>query len=117
RSGGEWKMTVIVTNRSSAPISGYPPMPINLSYHWYGDRGGQPAVEAPVVYEGMRSPLLPIVGPGESEPYDMTLKAPLEPGRYWLRITCVQEGVRWFEALGQGSHIDLPIDIGSKGTS
>ena len=82
-----------ISNGTSRRFGSYSPAPIHLSYHWF-DADGTIAV-----FEGLRTPLIPSIDPGNSETYEIKVAAPTEPGEYRLRITLVQEAVRWFDEL------------------
>ena len=68
---------------------------IYLSYHWLDDRGN------PIVWDGVRTPAPPLQ-PGESATVDVTVRAPIPPGRYRLAFDVVAERRAWFSELGSG---------------
>jgi hypothetical protein len=82
-----------VRNGTSQRLGWYHPAHINLSYHWL-DADGKIAV-----FEGLRTPLVPSIEPGSSETYELKVAPPPDPGEYRLRITLIQDGVRWFDEL------------------
>jgi hypothetical protein len=82
-----------VTNGTSQRIGSYHPAPIHFGYHWF-DADGSVAT-----FEGLRTPLIPSLEPGTSANYELKVAAPRDPGEYRLRITLVQEGIRWFDEL------------------
>ena len=81
-------------NGSSEEIGSFPPFPVQLAYRWLTDDDHE--VAGP---EALRTPLKPSVRPHETASYVMTIAAPDEPGRYRLRVTLVQELVRWLDGL------------------
>jgi hypothetical protein len=85
---------VEVENDSSWEIGSFPPFPVQLSYRWLTDEGHE--VAGP---EALRTALRPALRPHERASYAMSIAAPAEPGRYRLRVTLVQEFVRWFDGL------------------
>ena len=85
---------VELENGSSWGIGSFPPFPVQLSYRWVTDEGHY--VAGP---EALRTPLRPTLHPHEKASYAMTIAAPDEPGHYRLRVTLVQELVRWFDGL------------------
>ena len=85
---------VELENGSSEPIGSFPPFPVQLSYRWLTDEH-----EGVVGPEALRTALKPALRPHESASYAMTIAAPDQPGRYRLRVTLVQELVRWFDGL------------------
>lgn len=95
-----------VTNGTLQRIGSYHPAPIHLSYHWF-DAAGNIAIS-----EGLRTPLLPSLDPGNSDTYEVKVAAPRDPGEYLLRITLVQEGVRWLDELpGAAASQDILLRV------
>jgi hypothetical protein len=95
-----------VTNRTSQRLGSHHPAPIYLSYHWF-DADGNVAI-----FEGLRAPLIPPLAPGSSGIYELKIAAPRDPGEYRLRITLVQEGVRWFDELpGDAGFQDIWLHV------
>lgn len=90
-------------NGSSFEIGSFPPFPVQLSYRWFTDDGHE--VAGP---EALRTALKPALHPDQSGSYTMTIAAPNEPGRYRLRVTLVQELVRWLD--------DLPTPVSEEAT-
>jgi hypothetical protein len=82
-----------VSNGTSQRVGSYHPAPINLSYHWFTADGTM------VIFEGIRTPLIPPLDPGSARIYELKVAAPLASGEYRLRVTLVQDGVRWFDEL------------------
>jgi Glycosyltransferase Family 4 len=85
---------VRLENGSSEKIGSFPPFPVHLSYRWFRDEANE--VVGP---EALRTSLKPALCPHEKASYAMKIAAPDEPGRYRLRVTLVQESVRWFDGL------------------
>ena len=85
---------VALENGSSEKMGSFPPFPVQLSYRWFSDDGN--GVVGP---EAFRTALQPALRPHTNASYAMTIAAPAEPGRYRLRVTLVQELVRWFDGL------------------
>lgn len=95
-----------ITNGSSERLGWYHPAPMQLSYHWFNADGKI------AVFEGLRTPMIPSLDPGNSETYGIKVAAPSEPGEYRLRITLIQDGVRWFDELAEGSgSIDIMVRV------
>jgi cephalosporin hydroxylase len=74
-----------------------------VSYIWVKDG-------RPLPIEGDRTPLPHAVQPSETIALDASVLAPVDPGKYTLRVTLVQEGVTWFYHVG-ASTLDLPATI------
>jgi 2-polyprenyl-3-methyl-5-hydroxy-6-metoxy-1,4-benzoquinol methylase len=99
------QLPIQLTNLSPWVINSNLPYPVNLSYHWYDAETG-----AMVVYEGLRTPVLPTLAgttrsvipylaQAPSGFYNLNVQAPAQCGRYLLQITLVQEQVQWFDAM------------------
>jgi hypothetical protein len=105
RDGHLWVQCEVI-NGTSQQIGPYHPAPIQLSYHWFDADGTM------VIRDGLRTPLIPPLGPGKSETYELKVATPREPGEYCLRITLVQEGVRWFDELpGSAAARDIRLRL------
>jgi hypothetical protein len=99
-------------NGSSGEIGSFPPFPVQLSYRWLTDDDNE--VAGP---EALRTPLKPAVRPHERASYVMTIAAPDEPGRYRLRVTLVQELVRWLDGLPSRLSAEAPLVVVSSLTA
>ncbi len=92
--GSTADVRVEVENGSREEIGSFPPFPVQLSYRWFRD-----GADEPVAGEGLRTALQPPVPAGGTAEYWMRIAAPADPGRYRLRVTLVQEFVRWLDEL------------------
>jgi hypothetical protein len=90
--GDAAQVSVVLENHSTERIGTFPPFPVHLSYRWFSETSGDM-----VVAEGLRTPLHPPLLPSEKRKYAVRVNAPDEPGRYRLRVTLVQELVRWLD--------------------
>jgi hypothetical protein len=97
---------VSLENGSSEEIGSFPPFPVQLSYRWLTDHDNE--VAGP---EALRTPLKPAVRPHERASYVMTIAVPDQPGRYRLRVTLVQELVRWLDGLPSRLSADALLDV------
>jgi hypothetical protein len=84
------------------PSSG--PRPVHVSYHWLDESGNM------VIFDGLRTPLPQDMRGGDEADLHVSVKAPVSPGAYTLRITLVQENVAWFDSQGLDP-LDLPVLI------
>jgi O-antigen ligase len=91
------------------PASG--PNPVDVSYHWTDERSGRT-----VVFDGVRTALPHDVAPGERARLAAEVRAPLEPGRYELRLDVVQEHVTWFGEQGN-PELAAPVDVEEAATT
>jgi hypothetical protein len=103
--GQTFTLTVKVCNAGKTPLRSAPPDPVYLSYHWLSEKTGEV-----VVWDGERSPLLP---PCESSgAYPLCVVAPSSAaGPHVLRVTLVQEGVRWFDQPPAAVFIDRSVIV------
>ena len=81
---------------------------VNLSYHWLNQKG------APVIFDGLRTPLPRDLKPGESVDLNAAIQAPTKPGRYILELTLVQERSAWFPEKN-GAKLVLPVAVIEEG--
>ena len=95
-----------VANGSQHVLVSALPNPLHISYHWLNERA-----QSPVVFDGERTGIAPPLEPGEKREVAMKVKAPDLPGHYILRITLVQESVRWFDELVPPVKCDVPISV------
>jgi len=91
QAGHEFIVTLEVCNRSDAALKSMQPHPVHISYHWIG-RDGLPAI-----FDGVRTRIQPFLPPGRTRQFDVSIVPPAKPDTYKLRLTLVQEGIRWFD--------------------
>jgi hypothetical protein len=106
--GSTAAVRVEIANGSGHEIGSFPPFPVQLSYRWFRD-----GTSEPVVAEGMRTALQPPVPPGGAASYWMRVALPADPGRYRLRVTLVQEFVRWLDGLPSFPRAEATLVVGS----
>ncbi len=95
-TSGRYKIRVSLYNGSDRFLSSRQPHPFHLSYHW------EDAVNsATVIFDGLRSLLLPPCPAGCLKEYEVNINAPKNPGSYLLKILPVQEMVRWHEEANE----------------
>jgi hypothetical protein len=89
------RMTVEMENAGSAPwrTRGVEDG-LFLSYHWLDERGNA------IVWDGLRTPLAEIVEPGARVRRELTVRAPIPPGRYRFAVDLVEEHRFWLAELG-----------------
>ncbi len=89
------RMTVEVENAGSAPWRTRGAEDgLFLSYHWLDERGN------PIVWDGLRTALGEVVGPGARVRRELTVRAPIPPGRNRFAVDLVQEHRFWLAELG-----------------
>ncbi len=92
RCGAAFTMTVELENQTAWTLGNFAPFPVNFSYRWMSRLAWRRLVR-----EGDRTPLAPALDPAQKGTYRMKVTAPDRPGKYRLRATLVQEGVRWLD--------------------
>jgi 2-polyprenyl-3-methyl-5-hydroxy-6-metoxy-1,4-benzoquinol methylase len=101
-SNQEFSIEVELLNRSESVLNSFSPHPVHISYHWMDQQA-----QARVVTEGERTRLFPplaqssgmMLSPDRSSTsYQAQVWAPQKSGSYVLRVTLVQEAIRWFDA-------------------
>jgi Glycosyltransferase Family 4 len=100
-------VAVALENRSPRVLSGRLPCPIRFSYRWLAaaDKG------APLMPEGLRSELMEAVAPGGRGSCSVRVASPPQRGAQVLRLTVVQERVRWFDELPHPVYVDLNVTV------
>jgi SAM-dependent methyltransferase len=98
-----YQVSVELRNGARKDLRSTAPYPIYLSYHWIGTDGKY------VIFEGERTGLMPDARSGSSSTYEVSVTAPDTPGRYLLRVTLVQERIRWFDQAPNGVYCELRI--------
>jgi hypothetical protein len=95
QAGALQHATVEVENAGSAPwrTRGHEDG-LFLSYHWLDERGNA------IVWDGLRTRLARVVEPGDSLRQELSIRAPIPPGRYRLAIDIVEEHRFWLAELG-----------------
>ncbi|HEX2694280.1 MAG TPA: hypothetical protein VHP61_00885, partial [Acidobacteriota bacterium] len=81
--------------------------PVFVSYHVLD--AGKRAVR----FENARFALAGRVPPGATEALEVTVKAPLEAGRYYLEFDLVAEGLAWFKDAGSKTLV-MPFEVGRR---
>jgi SAM-dependent methyltransferase len=99
-AGKRYSVKISLFNDSNRLLSSRQPHPFHLSYHWEDAVTG-----AIVVFDGLRSPLLPPCPPDCLQDYELKIDAPENPGSYFLKIVPVQEMIRWHEAANKSKFL------------
>ena len=90
-TGARFSVSVRIENPTRYRLASEAPNPVQLGYHWIPADGG-------AAVEGIRSPLVPALQPGDRAPYLVRVVAPGRAGSWRLRVALVQENVAWFDA-------------------
>jgi len=99
---------ILLTNNSPIELMSTGDNPLLASYHWIDSN------ENIVVQDGIRSNLPASVLPSSDAVIGVKVQTPLQAGEYILRITLVQEFVRWFDVPDIGLKIDFPVNVAER---
>ena len=102
--GEQLSVQVEVENGSAQRLGSFVPFPVHLSYRWLGADGRT------IVDQGARTLLIPSLTPGEKATYSCRADAPSTPGRHRLRMTLVQESVRWLDTIDPPVSAEAEVD-------
>jgi hypothetical protein len=100
--GKQFTANVRFRNSGNAELKHSPPGNVTIPTLWYRT-GGQPVEDVLDV----RTPLPLTIRPGQELTLPLRIAAPLQEGRYSLRLPLVQEGVRWWE----NDAIEIPVFV------
>jgi SAM-dependent methyltransferase len=103
RPSSQYTLSAELRNNSKTDLKSVSPYPVNLAYHWLTADGKY------VVFDGERTHIIPDARAGSSNIYEMKVASPVQPGTYVLRVTLVQEQIRWFDQIPNGVYCDLEI--------
>ncbi len=92
-AGATFEAWIEIANKSRAVLSTSQPNPVHISYHWLDADSRET-----LVFDGERSAIIPPLMPGARRRFRAPVKAPQQAGKCILRLTLVQESVRWFDA-------------------
>jgi hypothetical protein len=81
-----------------------------LSYHWLDERSN------PIFWDGIRTPLVRVVEPGETLRQELALRAPIPPGRYRLAVDLVEEHRFWLAEIGNEPY-EEEVEVAPRDTS
>ena len=104
----EFSVLVHMSNESPSAISSCPPNPIHISYHWL-----QEDAHGILVFDGERSGIKPPLYSGARRHLNVRVRAPMQTGTFVLRLTLVQELVRWFDNPPLSVKSDVHIRVGN----
>ena len=105
-ANNEFKVTLEITNNSGFAFNSYSPNPVHISYHWMDDEA-----TTKIIFGGVRTQILPPLNSTVKETYQVKIQAPKEEGNYVLRLTLVQELVRWFDQAPTKLGKDISIRV------
>jgi hypothetical protein len=101
------RVPLAVANMGSTVWESGGKAPVFVSYHVLD------AEKRVVRFENARFALPGRVAPGTTETLEVTVKAPLEAGRYYLEFDLVAEGRAWFKDGGSKTLV-MPFEVGRR---
>jgi hypothetical protein len=104
RAGVATRARVRLENAGTAPWRSRGREGVQLAYHWLDPLGNA------IVWDGTRTALPEVVGPGETVELESSVLAPRPPGSYRLAFDLVEEFRFWFQEVGS-SPLDIPVDV------
>jgi hypothetical protein len=104
RAGARARAHVDVENAGTVAWRSEGPRPIYAAYHWLDGLGN------PIVWDGERTELPRPIDPGMRAVLDVSLVAPIPPGRYRLAVDLIAEERFWFAEIGaQPPELDVEV--------
>lgn len=104
--GESAQVSLEIDNRSSEVLATMPPYPVHVSYHWL-----EAGTRRRRVFDGQRTPLSAAVRPRSRHSQEARVLAPLQPGRYLLVLTLVQEHQFWFDQAPRPVAAELEVTV------
>ena len=104
--GSKFDVDVEINNNSNFIFNSYKPNPVNIAYHWMDEFG-----TTSLIFDGERSKILPSLEAMAQNSYRVRIESPEKSGKYILRLTLVQEGVRWFDQAPTNVAVDITVVI------
>ena len=105
RPGQEFPLLVEVTNRCSYPWQPVGLYPTQAGFQMFDSRRmDKPATENYFDLPG-------VVFPQDRALVTMRIKAPANPGSYLVRLTMIQQRVRWFNAADAARMVQFPVSV------
>ena len=103
-AGAEFRVAIDIVNAGWDEWRSDGAQPVHVSYHWLSPAGDV------VEFDGLRSDLPGMLGPGSRGRATIAVRAPAARGAHRLVIDLVKEGVTWFsqaDAPGHTARIDV----------
>jgi 2-polyprenyl-3-methyl-5-hydroxy-6-metoxy-1,4-benzoquinol methylase len=110
----EFQIQLQIVNNTNFIFNSYSPNPVHISYHWMNEQANDY-----IVFDGERTKIIPTLDRTEhilkhkirSKKYKVRVRTLPKKGNYILRITLVQEGVRWFDTQPTNLMEDIYVKI------
>jgi hypothetical protein len=101
-----FEVKVTVANRSFCEVGDSSTPPVNISYHWVRASDGEI-----VLFDGERTVISPPLPSGGEREFSAAVIAPVQIGKYILRLTLVQEAVAWFDEPESSVFADCEAEV------
>jgi 2-polyprenyl-3-methyl-5-hydroxy-6-metoxy-1,4-benzoquinol methylase len=102
----EFRLRLQIVNQGPCILGSLPPLPVHIGYHWLPEEA-----DGEQIFDGLRSPIRPPISPGGMRDFPVKVMPPSIAGRYTLRVTLVQELVRWFDAEPVSAFTDISFEV------
>jgi SAM-dependent methyltransferase len=106
RRDTSFTLRLLLHNASAMYLRSVRPHPVHLAYHWL-----KRETDECLIFDGRRTVLRPFLRSGQTKSYEMTVDAPAVAGEFQLRITLVQEFIRWLDASPESIFLDTMIAV------
>lgn len=119
-ANSQFEIQVEIHNLSKFILNSYGHNPVHIAYHWMNEKRN-----VDIVFDGERTKLFPPLDTGKGglwsflrgntivgkQSYKARVKSLPEIGKYTLRVTLVQEGVRWFDQAPTNLKHDIDLIV------
>ncbi len=102
---GAVRVQIELENRCGRRLQSSPPFPVHIAYHWIDEQGSIR------VFDGERTPLAPALESRDRRQYSVRISSPGVSGKWRLRLTLVQEAVRWFDTAPTSLWADVSVQV------
>ena len=106
QASSEFYLRLQIANQGASLLGSLPPLPVHIGYHWFPEESA-----GELIIDGLRSAIRPPLSPGAVRDFSVKVMAPAIAGKYTLRVTLVQELVRWFDDDPVNIFADLHLEV------
>jgi 2-polyprenyl-3-methyl-5-hydroxy-6-metoxy-1,4-benzoquinol methylase len=96
----------VLHNASAVDLRSVGSHPVHLAFHWLASD-----TDECLLFDGARTRLRPFLRSGQTNSYEMTVDAPTVAGEFRLRVTLVQESVRWLDSPAESIFLDARVTV------
>ncbi len=109
RAGTIATIACTVTNDGPASFESGGKHPVFACYRWYDSAG-----HLAEVGRALHTPLPQALAPGSTVALSVRIAAPLDAGRYRLRVALLQSEVAWFDDIEPSNGIETMVDVSAR---